>query len=63
MPAWVVSDANRYAKDHGKTPFVVYQGSWSVTKRDLEREILPMCRTLGEFSILIPPKVLELKVL
>ncbi|KAI9453099.1 NADP-dependent oxidoreductase domain-containing protein [Lactarius psammicola] len=28
-PAWVVSKANQYAKDHGKTPFSVYQGSWS----------------------------------
>ena len=25
-PAWIVSSANRYARDHGKTPFVVYQG-------------------------------------
>lgn len=25
-PAWVVSAANQYAIDHGKTPFVIYQG-------------------------------------
>ena len=35
-PAWVVSDANRYAKDHGKTPFVIYQGRWNVLSRDFE---------------------------
>ncbi|THG97622.1 hypothetical protein EW145_g7579, partial [Phellinidium pouzarii] len=29
-PAWVVGTANQYAKDHGKTPFVVYQGAWNV---------------------------------
>ena len=48
MPAWVVADANRYAKEKGKTPFVLYQGEWSILQRSLEREILPMCRTLGE---------------
>ncbi|PBK87973.1 Aldo/keto reductase [Armillaria gallica] len=42
-PAWVVSQANQYAVDHGKTPFVVYQGEWSI----LEREIIPMARSLG----------------
>ncbi|KAJ7032824.1 NADP-dependent oxidoreductase domain-containing protein [Mycena alexandri] len=26
-PAWVVSQANQYARDHGKTPFVIYQAS------------------------------------
>ena len=29
-PAWVVASANTYAKDHGKTPFSVYQGQWNV---------------------------------
>lgn len=48
MPAWVVSDANRYAKDHGKSPFVIYQGQWNIMQRSFEREILPMCRTLGK---------------
>lgn len=46
-PAWVVSKANTYAKLTGKTPFVVYQGPWSVLARDLEREILPMVREEG----------------
>lgn len=43
-PAWVVSAANTYAIAHGKTPFVVYQGRWSLMIRDLEREIIPMAR-------------------
>ena len=46
-PAWVVADANRYARDHGKTPFVVYQGAWNVMSRDFEREIIPMARAEG----------------
>ncbi|KAI9066497.1 aryl-alcohol dehydrogenase [Trametes sanguinea] len=46
-PAWVVSSANRYARDHGKTPFVIYQGKWSILVRDMEREIIPMCRHEG----------------
>jgi aryl-alcohol dehydrogenase-like predicted oxidoreductase len=28
MPAWVVSKANQYAKDHGFAQFCVYQGEW-----------------------------------
>ncbi|KAF0326354.1 putative aryl-alcohol dehydrogenase AAD14 [Colletotrichum sp. SAR11_59] len=46
-PAWVVSAANTYARAHGKTPFSVYQGRWNVLIRDLEREIIPMCRQFG----------------
>lgn len=46
-PAWVVAQANQYAKDHGKTPFVVYQGKWSVLDRSFEREIIPMARAHG----------------
>ncbi|CAL1699912.1 unnamed protein product [Somion occarium] len=46
-PAWVVSEANRYAKDHGKTHFVIYQGLWNVFTRDIERDIIPMCRAHG----------------
>jgi aryl-alcohol dehydrogenase-like predicted oxidoreductase len=25
-PAWIVAQANQYAVDHGKMPFVIYQG-------------------------------------
>ncbi|ROT42617.1 putative aryl-alcohol dehydrogenase [Sodiomyces alkalinus F11] len=46
-PAWVVSAANTYANAHGKTPFSVYQGRWSIMHRDFEREILPMARSFG----------------
>ncbi|KAI0354901.1 aryl-alcohol dehydrogenase [Trametes cingulata] len=46
-PAWVVSRANTYARLTGKTPFVVYQGAWSILQRDFEREIIPMCREEG----------------
>ncbi|OCH84233.1 Aldo/keto reductase [Obba rivulosa] len=46
-PAWVVSKANQYARDHGKTPFVIYQGAWNIMQRDLEREIIPMARAEG----------------
>ena len=46
-PAWVVSAANTYARDHGKTQFSVYQGRWSVLLRDFERDILPMARHYG----------------
>ena len=46
-PAWVVSRANTYARLTGKTPFVIYQGAWSVLQRDLEREVIPMVRAEG----------------
>ncbi|KAF2180052.1 Aldo/keto reductase [Zopfia rhizophila CBS 207.26] len=46
-PAWVVSKANEYARNHGLRPFSVYQGRWSAAERDFEREILPMARDEG----------------
>ena len=46
-PAWIVSAANTYAVEHGKTPFSIYQGRWNVMRRDIEREILPMARHFG----------------
>lgn len=42
-PAWVVSKANEYARNHGLRQFSVYQGRWSAEYRDFEREIIPMC--------------------
>lgn len=36
-----------YARQTGKTPFVIYQGAWSVLLRDFEREIIPMAREQG----------------
>ena len=46
-PAWIVSKANQYARDHGLRPFVVYQGLWNCAARDFERDILPMCHAEG----------------
>ncbi|KAK7451178.1 putative aryl-alcohol dehydrogenase aad14 [Stygiomarasmius scandens] len=46
-PAWIVSQANQYARAHGKTPFVVYQGKWCITDRSFERDIIPMARANG----------------
>ncbi|KAF2830668.1 putative Norsolorinic acid reductase [Ophiobolus disseminans] len=46
-PAWVVTLANEYARNHGLRPFSVYQGMWNAGMRDLERDIIPMCRQQG----------------
>ncbi|KAJ2924428.1 hypothetical protein H1R20_g12668, partial [Candolleomyces eurysporus] len=46
-PAWVVSQANQYARDHALTPFSVYQGQWNVMDRSFERDIIPMARNQG----------------
>ncbi|KAJ3504922.1 hypothetical protein NLJ89_g7686 [Agrocybe chaxingu] len=46
-PAWVVSKANQFARDHGLTPFVIYQGAWNVLDRSLERDIIPMAKAEG----------------
>ncbi|KAL8728107.1 MAG: hypothetical protein Q9166_005632 [cf. Caloplaca sp. 2 TL-2023] len=46
-PAWVVSKANQYARDHALTQFSVYQGRWNAAQRDFERDILPMCESEG----------------
>ncbi|KAH7313197.1 NADP-dependent oxidoreductase domain-containing protein [Rhexocercosporidium sp. MPI-PUGE-AT-0058] len=46
-PAWVVVKANYYAREHGLTPFSVYQGKWNAATRDFERDILPMCENEG----------------
>jgi aryl-alcohol dehydrogenase-like predicted oxidoreductase len=46
-PAWIVSKANQYARDHNMRPFVVYQGFWNAGLRDLERDIIPMTQHEG----------------
>lgn len=55
-PAWVVAKANAYAREHGLRPFSVYQGRYSAQSRDLERDVIPMCRDEGmaihAFSVL-----------
>lgn len=46
-PAWIVVKANAYARSHGLRPFSVYQGKWNAASRDIEREVVPMCRDEG----------------
>ncbi|PON22573.1 aldo/keto reductase [Trichoderma gamsii] len=46
-PAWVVSKANEYARNHGLRQFSVYQGRWSAASRDFERDIIPMVKSEG----------------
>lgn len=46
-PAWIVVKANAFARQHGLTPFSVYQGRWNVAYRDMEAEIIPMCEDQG----------------
>ena len=50
-PAYIVAAANTYAKAHGKTQFSIYQGRWNIMLRDMEREIIPMCRHFGMVSL------------
>ena len=52
-PAWIVATANQYARDNGKTPFVIYQGAWNVMERSFERDIIPMARQHG-LALAIP---------
>jgi aryl-alcohol dehydrogenase-like predicted oxidoreductase len=45
-PAWVVARANTLADWRGWTPFVGLQVPYSLVKRDIERELLPMAESL-----------------
>ena len=56
-PAWVVSQANTYAKLTGKSPFVIYQGAWNVMDRSFERDIIPMARSLGSLFYLCEDEI------
>ncbi|KAK9846064.1 hypothetical protein WJX84_004604 [Apatococcus fuscideae] len=46
-PAWQVSRCNALAERHGWSPFVCYQGKHNIGDRDMERDIIPMCREMG----------------
>jgi len=46
-PAWVVARANTIAELRGWNPFVCYQGRYSLLDRDLERDVMPMCKELA----------------
>lgn len=43
-PAWEVSRANMLAELRGWNEFIAYQGRYHLGERDVERDILPMCR-------------------
>ena len=45
-PAWVVSQAVTLAELRGWSRFVALQGPYSLADRDVERELLPMARSL-----------------
>lgn len=49
-PAWVVVKANDFARNNGLSPFVLYQGRWACNYRDMERDIIPMCRDQVSFA-------------
>ena len=55
-PAWIVSKANQYARDHGLRQFSVYQGLWNASERDLENDIIPMA--IAEGMAIAPWKAL-----
>jgi aryl-alcohol dehydrogenase-like predicted oxidoreductase len=46
-PAWVVSRANTLADWRGWTPFVALQAPYSLLKRDIEHDLLPMAEAFG----------------
>ena len=58
-PAWIVSKANTYARLTGKTPFSIYQGRWSILKRDFERDVIPMALHEGAFLLLLSRREAE----
>jgi aryl-alcohol dehydrogenase-like predicted oxidoreductase len=39
-PAWVVVKCNAFARAHGMSPFVLYQGRYSIALRDLEQDVI-----------------------
>ncbi|KAL9655488.1 hypothetical protein ABK040_002156 [Willaertia magna] len=45
-PAYIVSRANTYANIHALSPFVAYQGQYSLVDRSVEQEVLPMTKDL-----------------
>lgn len=44
---WFVLTPFSVARQHGLTPFSVYQGRWNAAFRDMEAEIIPMCEDQG----------------
>ncbi|MFC7304041.1 aldo/keto reductase [Streptomyces monticola] len=46
-PAWVITHANTLADWRGWTPFAGVQAPYSLLRRDVERELLPMAERFG----------------
>ncbi len=46
-PAWKIAQLNTYAHAHALTRFVATQQEYSLIRRDLERDVIPMARELG----------------
>lgn len=46
-PSWMVSQANMLAEVRGWSKFIAVQVPYSLARRDIEREILPMANDLG----------------
>lgn len=46
-PAWIIVKANAYARANGLRPFSVWQGRWSAEHRDVERDVIEMCKSEG----------------
>jgi aryl-alcohol dehydrogenase-like predicted oxidoreductase len=46
-PAWVIARASTLAEWHGWTAFTGLQAPYSLLRRDIERELLPMAEALG----------------
>jgi aryl-alcohol dehydrogenase-like predicted oxidoreductase len=50
-PAWVVAQANQYARDRGLRGFVAYQGRYSALHRDMERDLFALMRADGMANV------------
>jgi len=46
-PAWRVAQMNTIARERGWAEFICFQGKYHLGERDVERDILPMCKELG----------------
>jgi len=46
-PGWVVAQLNTLASERGWAQFICYQGKYHLGERDVERDIIPMCKELG----------------
>ncbi len=46
-PAWKIAQLNTYAEAHALSRFIATQVHYHMAMRDVERDILPMCRELG----------------